>query len=270
MVRAVGLLAFVALSTVAYAQVSPPKGMTWKTTADEGKTEAAKRNVPILIFVGDAAGTSQQLSKNLEDASVIRLLNHFACVYLAKDYDKSKFQLSYVPWIGATPQTSHRPPVLIFGDSKGNPRAEFRVDGKPLSVSELTAHLHKVLTALAPAEGQKTKIETLEQSKFAELLKMLDDSMGILDTNLSESTLTAYKEELPWTGTIAKYAESKSSKEIKDKDAKKKASGLFGDLKKHLSALEKFKGKDPDKFKETLGKARESVKALTELAESSK
>lgn len=268
--RAVGILAFLAASTAAYAQVAPPKGMTWKTTAEEGKSEAAKRNVPILIYVADAGGSSQQVSKNLEDAAVIRLLNHFACVFLSRDYDRTKFQSSYVPWVGATPQTTHRVPLLIFGDSKGNPRAEFRVEGKALTVSELTAHLQKILNTLAPAEGQKTKLEALEQSKFAELLKMLDDSMGVLDANLSESTLTAYKEELPWTGTIAKYAETKSSKEIKDKDAKKKAQSLFGDLRKQMAALEKFKGKDPDKFKETLGKARETVQSLGELAGGSK
>ncbi len=230
-----------------------------------GKTEAAKRNVPLLIYVGDAGGTSQQLTKSFEDPAVVRILSHFACVYLAKDYDKSKFQLSYVPWIGATPQTSHRPPVLIFGDPKGNARAEFRVDGKPLTVNELSAHLNKVLAAIAPAEGQRSKIETLEAAKYADLLKMLGDSLGTLENNLSETSLTAFSEELQWAGNIVKYAESKLAKEIKDKDAKKKAAGLFGDLKKLHSQLAKFKGKDPDKFKEHLSKAREAHKALLEI-----
>jgi hypothetical protein len=262
--RAVGWVVSLFVASAAYAQASPPKGITWKTTADEGKSEASKKNVPLLIYVGDASGTSQELNKSFEDAVVQRLLAHFACVYLARDYDKTKFQQSYVPWIGATPQTTHRAPVLIFGDSKGNPRAEFRVDGKPLSVSELTAHLNKVLTALAPAEGQRSKIETLEASKLSDLLALLDTSMGVLDTNLSDSGLNAFKEELPWTETICKYVETKSSKEVKDKDAKKKVSGLCADLKKSLASLEKFKGKDPDKFKDALGKAREAQKALAE------
>lgn len=263
--RAVGWLTFLVAST-AFAQVGPPKGMTWKTSAEEGKTEASKRSVPMLMYVGDAGGTSGTLTKSLEDAAVIRILNHFACVYVASAYDKPKFQSSYVPWIGATPQTTHRAPILIFGDSKGNPHPEFRSEGKPLTVSELTALLNKALSALAPAEGAKTKIETLEASKFSELVKMLDDSLGVLETNCADSTLTAFKEELSWTGNIVKYTETKS-KDIKDKDAKKKASSQFADLKKILAALEKFKGKDADKFKDQLTKARDAQKALAEIGE---
>jgi hypothetical protein len=265
MMLTVGALALIVASTSVQPQVAPPKGGSWKTTADEGVADATKRNVPVLIYVAYAGPAADLQTKSFEDPAVVRLLGHFSCVFLAKEYDLSKFQDSYEPWVCPTVEGKYKPPLLNFGTAKDGPRKDLRVEGVGLDTGELVAELEKVLGALAPAAARKLKVDKLDQSKLPEALKLLAEAMGGVESTLSEATLAKFKEELSWTLTVAKGAEAKATKELKDPDTKKKASGLLVDLKKDLSALDKFKGKDPDKFKDSLQKARDKVRALNEL-----
>jgi len=256
MLKAVAWIPWVAalFAASAHAQ-TPPIGPLWKYTAADGKTEAASKSMPILIFVAGNDANSQTISKSFSDPAVVRLTKHFACVFLGKDYDKGKFQQSYVPWIGPTPQTSHSPPCLIFGDSQGNPRADLRSEGKGLSAADLAKHLQKALDLLAPEGSLKAKIERLEASKLAEIVKTLEESLTALDSKLSETTIEDYKTELDWASLVSKYVDPKQ-KEIKDKEARSAAAKALKDLKKALTDLGKFRGKDVDKFRELIGKAK--------------
>jgi len=263
MVRWLGALPFLIAASAAHAQAPPTSG-TWNKSVEEGKSDAIKRNVPLLVYVAYSGEASEVQTRSFEDPAVLRLTGQFSCVFLARDYDLEKFGASYVPWICPKVEDKYQPPLLNFGMPKVGPRADLKVAGVAMNPKELAAHLEKVLAALAPAALQKVRMETLEQSKLAELLKKLEDSLGVLESGLSEAGVAKFKEEMPWATVIARLAESKGSKEIQDKDAKKKASGLFSDLKKNLSALGQFKGKEADKFRESLIKVRETLKLLQE------
>jgi hypothetical protein len=242
---------------------TPPLGPTWKRTAAEGKSEASSKGIPILIFVAGGDANSQTMGKSFEDPGVVRLTRHFACVFLGKDYDRTNFQQSYVPWIGSTPQTTHSPPCLIFGDSQGNPRADLRIEGKGLSPADLTKHLQKALDALAPSQSFKAKLEALEAAKLGGILKTLGESLAALDAKLSESTVEEFKEELAWASLVARYVEPKL-KEIKVREARAEAAKALKDLKKALSDLGRFRGKEVDKFRSTLSSAGQLLEQLSQ------
>lgn len=260
-----GALSLIVASSTAQAQVVPPKNASWKTTAEEGEADAIKRNVPMLVYVAYNGPAATLQTKSFDDPAVVRLLGYFSCVFLAKEYNLDKFQESYEPWVCPTVEGKYRPPVLSFGTAKAGPRKDLRVEGEGLDAGELVAHLEKVLGVLAPAVAQKVKLDKLDQARLPDVLKTLAESMGSLESNLTESTLAKFKEEIAWAGTVLKLADSKVAKEMKDPDARRKAFGLLLDLKKDLSALDKFKGKDPGKFKDSLLKGRDRVKALNEL-----
>ncbi len=262
--RWAGVLPFLIAASAAHAQVAPPKGVNWKKSAEEGKADATKRNVPLFVFAGHNNEATEALIRSFDDPAVQRLAGHFSCVFLARDYDVASYGASYVPWICPKVDDKFQPPLLNCGMPKVGPRADLRVEPANFNSKALAAYLEKALAALAPAELQKAKTEALEQGKLAEVLKRIEESLDVLESNLTESGVAKFKEEMPWAIIAARVAESKGSKEIADKEARKKASGRFSDLKKHLSALEKFKGKEPDKFKEPLLKARENLKLLQE------
>lgn len=242
---------------------TPPVGPTWKRTAVEGKADASSKGVPILIFVAGSDPNSQTMSKSFEDTAVVRLTRHFACVFLSKDYDRTNFQQSYVPWIGPTPQTTHSPPCLIFGDAQGNPRAELRVEGKGFSPAELAKHLQKALDVLAPGQSVKAKIEALEAATLAGIVKTLNESLTTLEAKLTENTVDEFKEELAWASLVARYVEPKL-KGIKDREARAEAGKALKDLKKAVSDLGRYRGKDTDKFRETLSAARAALEELSQ------
>lgn len=250
-----------AVPSLALAQ-TPPVGPTWKRTAGEAKSEASSKGIPILIFVAGADANSQTTGKSFEDPAVVRLTRYFACVFLSRDYDRANFQQSYVPWIGPTPQATHSPPCLIFADAQGNLRAELRVEGKGFSPVDLAKHLQHALDTLAPNLSLKAKIEALEAAKLTEIVKILDESLAALERKLTETTVDEFKNELEWATLVARHAEPKL-KEIKDRESRAEAGKALKDLKKALSDLGRFRGKDVDKFRTALSGARAALEQLS-------
>jgi hypothetical protein len=250
------------------AQAAPPKGTTWKDTADAGKSEASSKGLPLLIFVVQNNSSCQSTCQAMEDPKIAAILKSFVCVFLSRDYDKAKFQSSYVPWIGPTPQTTHRVPLLIFADSKGNAQQGLRSEGKSMTVADLEKHLNKVLDTVAPERAAQNRQAALAAAKLSENCGTLDESLSEAEANMSSDKLTAYRQELEWLGSVLTSIEIKI-KEIKDKKERDKANPLLKDLKKQAAALEKYRGKEKElePAKAALAKARELAAQIKEIAE---
>jgi hypothetical protein len=250
---------------LAFGQVKPPTGSIWKDTLDAAKADGKRRGVPVLLYVAADDGTSKSMTQALEDVAAVRVLRHFACAFVSRDYDKPKFQAAYVPWIGKTADTTHRPPLLVFGDAQGTVKQEYRVEGKSLSTAEIAKHLEKVLAALAPAEMQLYRGGVLEKASLSDLVPLLEDSLDQIEGALAPERLVGFREETAWAGKIVKSAEGKL-KELKEKEDRDAATARLKELKEQIGQLEKYKGKDDEKFKAPLGKARDALNALKEIA----
>jgi hypothetical protein len=233
------------VARVAYA-AQPPQGISWKEDIQSGKTEAGSRKVPIMMYVAGDNANTETLSKTMQDTRVIRMLRHFVCVFVSQSYNLQKFQMSYVPWIGATPQTTHTPPILIFGDPAGNPRQEYRIEGKGLGPDELLAHLEKVLKALAPEEAKMATDESLKSMTFEEYLKRLKISLDFLKDNLSVDMLVQFQEEVKSALQVCEYLKQKLGK-LKNGDDKTRATDSLKAIQNYLQKLAKFKGKEKEK-----------------------
>ncbi|MCX7704475.1 MAG: hypothetical protein N2234_10355 [Planctomycetota bacterium] len=256
---------FVLVPVVLYAH-PPPKGIDWKDEIQAGKTEASSRKVPIMMYVAGDNANSEALSQSMQDPKVVRMLRHFACVFVSQSHNLQKFQQSYVPWIGATPQTTHTPPVLIFGDPAGNPRQEYRVEGKSLKVEELLAHLEKVLRSLAPEEAKLATEESLKTMTLLEHCKRLELSLEFLEKNLSAEMLVQFQEEIRSALHTLDSLEGKL-KRLKGGDAKVKAIEKLKELEKTFQKLSKYKGTEKEKkeYDNYIKKAREHFDSLVEI-----
>jgi len=257
------ILTVIAVS-IAFAH-NPPPGIDWKEDLPSGKTEAASRKLPIMMYVADDNAGSTTMSASLQDPKVTRMLRHFVCVFVSKSYKLPNFQRSYVPWIAATPQTTFSAPLLIFGDASGNAKQEYRIDGKSLGAAELLAHLEKVLRALAPDEAKKATGQGLKSMNLGEFCERLDISVTFLESNLVKEKLTLFMQELESALETCKYLKPKLRK-IKDKETQKKATAHFKELESYLKKLAKYRGKEKDteKYEGYLKKAREALDGLTE------
>jgi hypothetical protein len=249
---------------VAEGQSAPPKGVTWKNTLADGKKEAATRKMPILMFVGGGANGAT-LAKNLEDPKIVEFLKYFVCVFVSRDYNLSNFQSSYVPWIGATPQTRFSPPCLIFGDKDGNAQQQFRLEGKAPSVNELIKHFEKVMQVLTPENSQKAKLKKLVKATAAEAVEFLAEPLEGIGEKLEEGDRDGVKEELKWAGTVLGYVEKKFKK-IKDSKDRKKAAGLVKAMKRQFTLLKRSRGTDTERPLKDLAKAKEILEEMREIA----
>lgn len=249
--------------TIPFCQAKPPKGAVWKTSVAEGKAEARKRGVPMIVFVAAEDG-SQSLCDTLADAGVVRMLKHFSCVYLSKGYNRSEFQSNYAPWVAKTTADSHRPPLLVFGTPGGEVAADHRSEGRSPGADDLVKHLDQALKALAPAEHSKAKGETLSKATLAEHGDFLEDAADRIEDSLAPDTVAALSEELAWALRVVKSAEGKLAS-VKDKPTREAAAARLKDVKARLGELAKYKGKDDAKFEKPLEALGEAVEELRKI-----
>ncbi len=249
-------------ASAAFAQ-SPPPGIDWKEDLPTGKQEAAARKLPIIMYVADNNANSQTISASLQDPKVTRMLRHFVCVYVARNYKLPNFQRSYVPWIAATPQTTHQSPLLIFGDAAGNAKQEYRIEGKSLGAKELLSHLEKVLRALAPDEAKKATGAGLKSMDLGEFCERLDISVTFLKNNLVKEKVALFLQEVESALETCKYLKLKLRK-IKDSKQQKDATEHFKKFESSLKKLAKFRGKEKEnaQFEEYLKEAREALDGM--------
>lgn len=260
----------VLIASGAYA-LNPPKGVAWRDDLQTGKAEAAARRVPIMMYVAGDDPNSTTTSQSLQDPKIIRMLRNFACVFISKSHNQQKYQASYVPWIGVTPQTTHSPPVLIFGDPAGKVHQEYRKEGKPLKPAEVLAHLEKVLRSLAPKKARALRGETLKTMTLPEYCKRIEGSQAFIEESLSPEKVALVRMEAGAGLDTCKYLKKKLNK-IKDKKKKAEAFKYSRILEKYLKKLVKYKGreKDQDKYEEYVEKAREALDDLKSVIESIK
>lgn len=76
-------------ASAAMPQAKPPKGAVWKNSVSDGKSDAKKRGIPMLVFVAGEDG-SPSMTETMADPAVVKLLKHFSCVYLSKGYNRSE------------------------------------------------------------------------------------------------------------------------------------------------------------------------------------
>jgi hypothetical protein len=261
---------FIVTASVALAH-SPPPGIDWKEDLPAGKLEAASRKLPIMMYVADDNAGSKAMTASLQDPKVTRMLRHFVCVFVSRSHKLPNFQRSYVPWIAATPQTTFQPPLLVFGDSAGNAKQEYRIEGKSLGATELLAHLEKVLKALAPDEAKKATGQGLKSMNLGEFCERLDISVTFLENNLVKEKLILFLQEVSSALETCKYLKPKLRK-IKDKEKRKEATGHFKKLENSLKKLAKYRGKEKDdeKYEGYLKEAREALESLATAVKSIK
>lgn len=237
-------------------QVAPPKGHSWNDAIDAAKKDAESRGVPLLVYVGSDDVVSKSMHEAMEKPEIVSRLKHFACLFLSNKNDPTKFRAAYDPWVAPKGQsTPPKAPILSFGNPKGEVQAGYRVEGKKVTVEELAAHLNKVLVALAPAEAARAKIQSLEAASLPDVLQALRSSLDVLESNLSADGLAAYREEQAWSEQIVKTLEQKVK-------GNKEATADLKSLKKLVTGLDKFTGKNPNPLKEAIEKARSSLQAL--------
>jgi hypothetical protein len=259
-----------ALVWIAFAQTAPPKGTTWKDTLDAGKSDASSRKTPIVMFVFDKSyDKSVQMYKAFEDVKVAAVLKSFSCVCVSRDFDAAKMRQSYIPWIAAQASSNYDPPVVAFGNSKGDMAPEFRLEGKVLSAEELVEHLLKVLNKLAPEKVEAARTDMLMLAPMADLVKMLEDAMGKLSDNLNADKVNVFQDELKNTQGVARVLGMKLDG-LKDKKLKPEAHKQAGILDKELEKLVKFKGKDVPGYKPHLDKAKEALDAIKKIVDEAK
>jgi hypothetical protein len=247
--------------------VKPPKGTNWKDTLDAAKSDASSRKAPIFLYSYDKGyDDAVKLNQALEDPKVVAVLKVFSCCFLSRDYNFDKFQHSYIPWIGSSASAQYTPPLMVFGDSKGNAAQEFRVEGKSMDTDQLLEHLFKVLNKLAPDKVENARYEVLLLNTLAELQKKLEDSLKTLDDNLSADKVNVFQDELKNTDLYFRVYSAKVEG-LKDKKARTEAWKHIGEMKKLLEKLPKFKGKDIPNFKANLDKAKESLAAAAKALE---
>lgn len=260
---AIQVTAVLLLTQAAFAH-NPPPGIDWKEDLPSGKTEAAAKKLPIMMYVADDNANSTTMSQSLQDPKVTRMLRHFVCVFVSRSYKLPNFQRSYVPWIGATPQTTHSAPLLIFGDASGNANQDYRVEGKSLGAAELLVHLEKVLKVLAPDAAKNATGEGLRSMSLGEFCQRLDASVTFLENNLVPEKLTLFLQEVKSALETCKFLKPKLRK-IKDKPLQTQALGHHKELEKHLKDLASYRGreKEQEKFEALVAKAREALTEMT-------
>jgi hypothetical protein len=156
------------------------------------------------------------------------------------------------------------PPLVAFGDSKGNVQSDLKIEGKSVETEELLKHLLKAIDKLAPEKAEQAKIEMMNLKTSEEILADFDASIGKLIEHLAPDHVGSFADELKNTATIVKVVENKIGA-IKDKKQKSEALKHLGDIKKALDKSAKFKGKDIPGYKAPLEKAKELVAALGAL-----
>jgi hypothetical protein len=255
------------------AQVSAPKGTTWADSLDAGKKEAAKRGCPILMFSFDKVSDDcTRLKQNFEDPKVVAVCKVFACVFVSRDLDLNKFQMSYVGWMADSAGAQYTPPLVVFGDAKGNCRKEFRLEAKCPSPEELLEHLLKVLQAVTPERVENARYEMLMLSTLPELAQSLCDSLDKLAEKLTSDQVNPFQEELKNASLKARAMEVKLEglKDTKEKKFKSDAKKHYGALKKFMDKLAGFKGKTIDTFKGHLDKCKEGAAEIKKIADEAK
>jgi hypothetical protein len=259
------MLALPALVFLDLAPQDPPKAGTWKDTIDKAKSEAASRRLPILLFVADKTDVSKQLVANFENPELAVVLKFFVGCFLHPDVSNANIRAAYVPWIGSNASEMYQPPLITFGDWKGNPRQEFRQEAKLLPPAELRALLEKALRAIAPESADQCKLEEVRLSKLPRHVEHIETSLGAAKEALTKETAESFRKELEWTNAIVKLAEPKFG-EWKDKEKKDQARKALKELGKKLGALGTFRGRDLEKFQGYLQEAEALLGELKALA----
>lgn len=262
-----------ALGISAFAQATAPKGTSWKDSLEEGKKDASGLKAPVLMFAFDKnSDDANKLIKSFEDPKVSAVLKVFVCVFVSRDGDLNKFQLSYVPWIGSSASATYNPPLVVFGDSKGNVHQDLRLEGKYLDPAALLEHLYKAIGALAPEKLDAAKSEILNITPLPELVSSLGESFGKLGDSLTADKVNPFQEELKNAQLIAAAVGKKLEglKDTKEKKFKTQGMSHFNAMKKSFEKLSNFKGKSLDVFKGHLDKAKEAFEAIKQIVEESK
>jgi hypothetical protein len=257
----------VLFASSAYSQ-TPPKGIDWKNSIQSGRTQATSRHVPIMMFVAQDDKGTIDMTASLEEPRVTTILKHFVCVFISRDNDPDSFWSAFVPWIVPNARAQYHTPLLVFGDTQGKPRQDYRSEGANLKPEELLKHLQKVLKALAPDEAKAVLEEELKALSLYELSKRLSDSVAFLEKNLASKTQAQFVDEVRFATEICKFLNQKLE-ELKDKEKQTQAAEHLKELQKILKELTKFTGKEKDKEKEKyddyLKKTREAVDKLTSI-----
>jgi hypothetical protein len=255
----------VLLTSVAYSQ-TPPKGINWKNTIQSARTDATSRHIPIMMFVAQDDQGTIDMTTSLEEPEVTAMLKHFVCVFISRDHDPNSFWNAFVPWIVPHKRAQYRTPLLVFGDEKGRPFQEYRIEGVTPKPEELLKHLEKVLKALAPNEAKTVIAEKFKAMPLHEICKYLSDSISFLEKNLSSETQTQFVDEARASIETCKSLKDRLG-ELTDKEKQAQATERLKEIQKNLKELARFTGKEKEKekFVECLKKAREAVDALTSL-----
>ncbi|HLG43112.1 MAG TPA: hypothetical protein VI643_07080 [Planctomycetota bacterium] len=258
--------ALTAVLVLGFAVQDAPKAGVWKDTLDKAKTEAASRGYPILLFVADKSESSKQLVKNFEDPELAVLIKFFVCCYLHPDISSANVRAAYIPWIAASASEQYKPPLITFGDSKGNPRQEFRSEEKLLSPAQLKELLEKALKAISPEAADAARLEDIRLSKLPRHVQHLETSLTVAKGQMTKETADAFKKEIEWTSAILKLLDPKFG-DLKDKEKKEQAKKLIKELGKKLGAMGTYRGRDQEKFDKLMEEAEKHLAELKPFSE---
>lgn len=253
------------LAILALAPQDPPKAGVWKDTIEKAKSEAASRRLPLLLFVADKTDVSKQLVANFEHPDLAVVLKFFVGCFLHPDVSNANIRAAYVPWIGSNASEMYQPPLITFGDSKGNPRQEFRQEAKLLSPPDLRELLEKALRSISPETADQYRLEEVRASKLPSHVEHIEKSLAAAKDVLTKETQESFRKELEWTNAIVKLAEPKFG-DLKEKEKKDQARKALKELGKKLGALGTFRGRDVEKFESYLKEAEALVGELKALA----
>jgi hypothetical protein len=249
------------------AQAAPPKGVPWKDTIAAGKGDAASRKVPIVLLVHDkSVEDSEQTRQAFEDPKVQAILKNFACIYLSRDFDRNKFELNYIPWVGAQAGAQYFPPLLVFADSKGNLLQEFRTEGKRLLRDDLAELLLKVVAKAAPEKLESVHYELLLLSTRSELFAVIEKSFDPIKEHLSGKATGALQDDLKTIAVAVRVLGVKLDA-LDDRKAKSASVKRFDEFRKGLEKLNRYKPKEADAFEKTWDEARSAWEAMKKALE---
>ncbi len=258
--RAICILALaLATTTAAAGDNGPPKGAKWLKTIQEALAAQSRLRAPLVIFVYDAIyDDAKKMRASFESERVVRLLSHFACLYLCYAHDKNAYQQAYVPYLAPTPTTGFTPPLVTVCDAGGFPQKEYRVEGRAMDEEALALHLEGALRKLAPKHYLKAVAEWIAVAPLAHLPQRMraaaDAIAAAADSRDRKESQTALDEMKIVMKVLGKRLSRAFDDRSRPRAVTKAAKTL---LKAAASAVKKAGGKG----------AREAVDALTRAAE---